>query len=65
MAGLAALIAWVSTNSTALATALLAVQAAAVAIVNLTPTPKDDEVMAKVYKVVEFLAGILTKKAKE
>jgi hypothetical protein len=33
--------------------------------VNLTPTPKDDEILAKLYKPIEWLAGILTKKAKE
>jgi len=45
--------------------ALFAVHAAALAIVNLTPTPKDDEVVAKFYKVIEFAAGILTKTAKK
>jgi hypothetical protein len=33
--------------------------------VNLTPTPKDDEIIAKIYKVVEVLAGILTDRAKD
>lgn len=45
--------------------ALFAVHAAAVAIVNLTPTPKDDEVVAKFYRVIEILAGIITKIAKK
>lgn len=45
--------------------ALFAVHAAALAIVNLTPTPKDDEAVAKFYKVIEFAAGILTKTAKK
>jgi hypothetical protein len=44
---------------------LLATHAAAVAIVNLTPTPKDDETVAKVYKLIEILAGIVTKLAKK
>lgn len=44
--------------------ALLAVHAAAVAIVNLTPTPKDDEAVSKVYRVIEILAGIITKLSK-
>lgn len=43
---------------------LFAAHALAVAIVNLTPTPKDDVVVAKVYKVIEVFAGLLTKKAK-
>lgn len=33
-------------------------------IVNLTPTPKDDEIFAKVYGFIELLAGIWTSKAK-
>jgi|TARA_R100000084_G_C4628169_1_gene136894 hypothetical protein len=37
----------------------------ALAIVNLTPTPKDDEVYAKAYKVIEKLAGVVTKMAKK
>lgn len=37
----------------------------ALAIVNLTPTPKDNEILAKVYSYVEILAGILTTKAKD
>lgn len=45
--------------------ALFAVHAAALAIVNLTPTPKDDEAVAKFYKAIEFAAGILTKTAKK
>lgn len=49
--------------------AFLAVMAAlhglAIAIVNLTPTPKDDEILAKIYRVVEILAGIFTNRAKD
>jgi len=37
----------------------------ALAIVNVTPTPKDDEIYAKIYKVVEIIAGIVTKTAKK
>lgn len=37
----------------------------AVAIVNLTPTPKDDEVLAKVYRGIEVVAGIFTARAKQ
>lgn len=37
----------------------------ALAIVNLTPTPKDDEIYAKAYKVIEKLAGVVTKMAKK
>jgi hypothetical protein len=45
----------------------IAVHGAAVAIVNLTPTPKDDEALGrysrmavKLYRAVEILAGVIT-----
>jgi hypothetical protein len=56
--------AWVQANGVALSAAVGAVHFAAVAIVNLTPTPKDDAIVATVYKYVEFAAGLLTKRAK-
>ena len=37
----------------------------ALAIVNMTPTPKDDEIYGKVYRVVEMIAGIVSKTAKK
>jgi len=45
--------------------ALFALHALALTIVNLTPTPKDDAVLAKAYGILEVLAGIFTKRAKE
>ena len=49
----------------------IAVHGAAVAIVNLTPTPKDNEtlgaarrVVVKLYRAVEILAGIVGPLAK-
>jgi hypothetical protein len=44
--------------------ALFAIHAAAVVIVNMTPTPKDDAYVAKFYRFIEILAGIVTKLAK-
>lgn len=46
-------------------TVLFAVHALALAIVNLTSTPKDDEAVAKYYRVLEILAGIVTRLAKK
>jgi len=42
-----------------------AIHLLALAIVNLTPTPKDDEIYGKAYKVIEKLAGIVSKLAKK
>jgi hypothetical protein len=36
----------------------------ALAIVNLTETPRDDEIYGKFYKVIEMIAGIVSKTAK-
>jgi hypothetical protein len=44
---------------------LAAVHVLALAIVNATPTPRDDEIYGKLYKVVEVIAGIVTKTAKK
>lgn len=45
--------------------ALFAVHAAALAIVNLTPTPRDNQAVAKYYRVLEILAGIVTHLSKD
>jgi len=57
----------VANRITDFAEAAVAVHAAAVAIVNLTPTPKDDvilgkysAVMVKLYRAIEVLAGVVT-----
>ena len=52
-------------NHVEIVAAMFAVHAAAVVIVNLTPTPADDKVVGKLYKVIEVFAGILTKIAKK
>lgn len=44
---------------------LLALHAAALIVVNATPTPKDDAALAKAYSFIEFLAGFVTRKAKQ
>jgi len=56
---------WVLANGEGIFAVVIALHAAALAIVNLTPTPKDDAVVAKVYGVIEVVAGIVTKKAKQ
>jgi hypothetical protein len=52
-------------NWTELVGVAAAVHVLALAIVNLTPTPKDDAVYGKVYKAIELLAGIVTKLVKK
>jgi len=42
-----------------------ALHALALVIVNLTPSKTDDEIYNKVYKVIELIAGIITKTAKK
>jgi len=37
----------------------LAIHAAASAIVALTPTPKDDQIIGKLYKIIETLALVI------
>ena len=46
---------------------VIAIHGAAVAIVNLTPTPKDNEALGrytkmavKLYRAIEILAGVIT-----
>jgi hypothetical protein len=46
------------------ATVLVAVHGLALAIVNVTPTPKDNEVVAKLYRAIEILAGLIGPLAK-
>lgn len=58
-------IALIMANLPEIVAALFAVHAAAVAIVNLTPTPADDKAVAKFYRVIEIFAGIITKIAKK
>jgi hypothetical protein len=55
---------WIVENWDGVVATLVALHALAVAVVNLTPTPKDDEILGKVYRVVEVVAGLFTKKSK-
>lgn len=44
---------------------LLAIHGVAILIVNLTPTDKDNKAVAKYYRVIEIMAGIVTRLAKQ
>jgi len=52
-------------NWEALVGILVAIHGVALMIVNLTPTPKDNETLAKVYPFIEFLAGLVSEKTKQ
>jgi hypothetical protein len=53
------------TNAKQIIEILLAIHAVALLIVNMTPTPKDDAALAKYYRVIEILAGIISRLAKK
>ena len=55
---------YLSENWAEVAGILAAVRVLALAVVNATPTPRDDELYGKLYNVVEVIAGIVTKTAK-
>lgn len=59
------MISYIIDNGPEIMGVLFAIHAVALAIVNLTPTPKDDEVVAKYYRILEVLAGIVTKLSKD
>ncbi len=59
-----AALAYITANLPEIVAALFAIHAAAVIIVNMTPTPKDDAYVAKFYRFIEILAGIVTKLSK-
>ena len=46
-------------------TIALAAHGLALVICNMTKTPKDDEFIAKLYKLIEVMAGIITPRAKK
>ena len=56
---------YLSENWAEVASILAAVHVLALAIVNVTPTPRDDEIYGKLYKIIEVIAGIVTKTAKK
>jgi len=59
------MIEWISENWATVVAVAGALHVLATVIVNVTPTPKDNELYAKLYSWIEKLAGVFTKKAKE
>ena len=58
------IVGWVIAHGAEIVAAGAAIHVAALAVVNLTATPKDNAVLAKVYGVFEFCAGLISKEAK-
>ena len=58
------IISWITEHSAELIAILTGVVTVASAVAALTPTPKDDTIVGKVYKVVDWLA-LNVGKAKE
>lgn len=56
---------WVLDHWTAITAALLAAHFVAQIVVNLTPTPKDNVWISRIYKAVEVAAGIVSRAAKQ
>lgn len=56
---------WILENREGIFAAVFAAHALALAIVNLTPTPKDNEWVGSAYRWVERLAGLITKQSKK
>jgi len=55
---------WLIDNWDSVLTALTALHVLALFIANITPTPKDNEFIGKVYHWVEGFAGLWTKEAR-
>ncbi|MBN9348933.1 MAG: hypothetical protein J0I48_22485 [Devosia sp.] len=53
---------WVVAHLSEIVNIVFAVYAVAALIVKLTPTPKDDAILAGVYKALTVVAGLLQKK---
>lgn len=52
-------------NTDGILSVIAAVHALALAIVNLTPSPKDNEEVEKWYRYVEYAAGLIHPRAKD
>lgn len=62
---MSALLAFIVANWVDIVAVGVALHGLALAVVNLTPTPKDNEVYGKLYRIIEVIAGIVTKMAKK
>lgn len=56
METIGAIFAWIAANYESVVAGVLAIIGGLSIIAKLTPTPKDDEVLAKIVKALDFLA---------
>lgn len=56
---------YISNNWNEIVGVLAATHLLALAVCNVTPSKKDDELYNKLYKIIEIFAGIITKTAKK
>lgn len=56
---------FITEHGAEIVTVLVSLHAIALVVVNLTPTPKDNELLSKAYRLVEVVAGLISPKAKE
>ena len=59
------MLAFLATHWTEIVAIWGALHLLALAIINATPTPRDNELYGKFYRVLEMLAGLVTKLAKK
>lgn len=56
---------WILDNWADIALIVGAIHVAALVIVNVTPTPKDDQWVSRIYRWFEILGGVVTELVKE
>lgn len=55
----------ITSHWTEILAAIAAIHTGALIIVNITKTPKDDEALSFVYRIIEIIAGVVTKLVKK
>lgn len=56
---------WMLAHPDLIYQSVVALHILAIAVVNLTPTPRDNAILAKFYPIVEAVAGLYTTTAKQ
>lgn len=56
---------WIQDNWADILTILAALHVFALVVVNVTPTPKDDEWVSRIYRWIEIFGGLVTSLVKD